>query len=191
MTTRYPDALCRGVSLFATTILFEILLIGSLLISLRFPKHRIWPPPRKKSLQFWFTWILGILALFGIIILGILDWNSFIFNHWTHVPVGLILIAIGNGIALWGVKTLGVYTTIGLDGEFVTAGPYQYSRNPEYVGDIIAIFGLMLFSNSFLVLIAGTVGMIWYIIAPFSEEPVLKKRFKQYNHYCKKVRRFI
>lgn len=178
--------------LFIITVFSEILLLISLIITLVKPKYRIWPPPRKNSWQFWFTWILMIISTFGVILLGIIDWDSFLLSHWLRYPIGLLLITFGSFIGLWAIKTLSIHSTLGLKGNFITNGPYKYTRNPQYLGDIVIIIGIILLSNSFLALITGILGILWFLIAPFTEEPLLKEQFKEdYNEYCKKVPRFI
>ena len=50
----------------------------------------------------------------------------------------------------------------------------------------------MILTSSILILISGLIGIILFIPFPFSEEPWLKQQYgKEYEDYCKKVRRFI
>ena len=46
--------------------------------------------------------------------------------------------------ALWGVRTLGVHQSLGLEGELARGGPYELSRNPQYVGDTLLLVGYAL-----------------------------------------------
>jgi protein-S-isoprenylcysteine O-methyltransferase Ste14 len=88
-------------------------------------------------------------------------------------------------------KTLSIHSSLGLKGKLITHGPYKYSRNPQYLGDILIFLGIVLISNSLLTLITGIFGILWNILTPFAEEPWLLERFgKVYEDYCKKVRRF-
>ncbi|KKK46042.1 MAG: hypothetical protein Lokiarch_04900 [Candidatus Lokiarchaeum sp. GC14_75] len=174
------------------TVFANILIIGGLIITIIKPKYRIWPPPSKNSWQFWTVWIFSIISYLGIILLSILDWNNFVLSHWSRYPIGFIFIIIGFIIAIWGVKTLSVHSSLGLKGTLVTQGIYKYSRNPQYLGDILLFIGIIIISNSLLTFITGSLGILWNILTPFTEEPWLKKQFKEeYDEYCKKVRRFI
>ncbi|MHA2339813.1 MAG: methyltransferase family protein, partial [Candidatus Hodarchaeales archaeon] len=112
--------------------------------------------------------------------------------HWARFPIGLIFIVVGLIIAIWGVKTLSVHSSLGLKGTLVTQGVYKYSRNPQYLGDILLFIGIIIISNSFLTLITGFLGILWNLLTPFTEEPWLINQFKEeYDEYRKKVRRFI
>lgn len=191
-----------GVNLSPSTktklILFVVLLIITALFSLGlvihlcYPKLRIWPPPGKSSWQFWFVWILYTAGALGVSVIGILDWGTLKLNHWS-LPVtgaGLLLFAVALGE--WGVRTLNVYQTLGLKGALLTKGPYRVSRNPQYVAEIFIYTGIILVTGSFAALIIGIIMMLWFIMAPFSEEPWLEQQFgKQYKEYRKNVPRFI
>lgn len=178
--------------IFILTLTFEIILGISLILSLLLPQFRSWPPPKRKSWQYYFTWILIDLSILGILILGIIDWNSYVIMHWSRFIIGGLLIAGGSAFALWGVYTLSIHTSLGLKGKFITSGPYQYSRNPQYVGDVSIIFGYIILTNSNLVAVTGVLGAIWFLLAPFIEESWLKSRFgKKYGQYLEKVPRYL
>jgi len=181
-----------------STILFFILIVTgvifciSLIISIIYPNYRIWPPPKKSSWQFYFIWILTIVLYIGFILLGIFDWDSFIFGHFSRFIIGGLLVAGGLLFFICSISTLKVHSTLGLKGELITSGPYKYSRNPQYVSNIALILGLIFIFNSLLAFIAGLLGIILFLITPFAEEPWLKEQFGiKYEEYCKKVRRFI
>ncbi len=179
-------------TIFVIVIVSEIILGGSLIFTLIYPHHRIWPPPQRNSWQFYFTWILTIIAMTGIFILGILDWNSFIYLHFSRFIIGGSLMIAGTVFLVWSIRTLSIHLTLGLEGELLTKGPYRYSRNPQYVGDIGLFIGFMLISNSILVSISVIIGIFWFILAPFTEEPWLRERFgATYEEYCQQVPRFI
>ncbi|HEC37734.1 MAG TPA: isoprenylcysteine carboxylmethyltransferase family protein [bacterium] len=149
-------------------------------------------PPSKNSCQFWTIWIFSIISYLGIILLSILDWNSFVLSHWSRYPIGFIFLTMGFIIAILGVKALSVHSSLGLKGTLIIQGIYKYTRNPQYLGDILLFIGIIIISNSLLTFINGFLGILWNILTPFTEEPWLKKQFKEdYVEYCKKVRRLI
>jgi len=180
------------IIIFMLIIIASILLVGGLIFTIVKPKYRIWPPPNKKSWKFWITWILSTISFSGTIVLSIIDWNSFILVHWIRYPIGLTSIAVGFIIVIWGVKTLSIHSTLGLKGKLITEGPYRYSRNPQYLADIILFVGLIILTNSLLTLITAILGILWNLLTPFAEEPWLREQYKEeYEVYCKNVRRFI
>ena len=74
----------------------------------------------------------------------------------------------------------------------MTKGPYRVSRNPQYVAEILIYTGIILITGSFEALIIGMIMMLWFVMAPLSEEPWLGQQFgKQYEEYRKNVPRFI
>ena len=178
--------------LFYIVLVANILALFGLIITLLFPKTRIWPPPRKRSWQFWYTWILYYVGMIGVPILGILDWETLNFIPWARFLIGGSLIFIAIPLAIWSVRTLGVDQTSGLKGILVTWGPYHYTRNPQYLANIFFFTGVILITSSSMSLKTGILVILWFVLAPFSEEPWLRQQFgKKFDEYCSDVPRFI
>ncbi len=177
--------------IFLIVLITAVLEVFGLILTLLFPKLRIWPPPGKRSWQIWFVvggW--GIMGL-GVVVVGILDWESFWLMHWSRfIPGGLLA---SFGLILNHLGSLGTRQDFGLKGgPLRTDGPFQYTRNPQYVGLILAFTGMILITNSFWALITGILIILWLLLAPFSEEPWLREQFgKEYEEYCRKVPRFM
>ncbi len=181
-----------NIFLFWVIIVGEILLGFALLVSHLSPPRRIWPPPGKKTWQFYYIWILTYTSLIGLIILGFVDWNSFILDLLVFRVIGGILFAVGISILIWGMRILSLHLSHGLKGELITNGPYKLSRNPQYIGINLAILGYILIANSFLTLSTGVFGIFLFFLTPFVEEPWLKELLgSKYEEYCKEVRRFF
>lgn len=178
--------------LFWMTLSAESLLALGLLVSILRPERRVWPPPGRNSWQFWAVWGLFVLAVLGLVALAVLDWNSFIFPGWLRYFVGLPMLVGGLTLAFYGSGVLGWRRTSGQKGALKTDGLYRYSRNPQYLGDIINFIGLVLFSNAGLVLGPGLLAAALFALWPFSEEPWLRERFSEaYERYCEQVPRFL
>lgn len=178
--------------IFITVIIAEFLNISSLMLTLIFPKFRIWPPHTVKSWNFYFICTLNDIIEIGIILLGILDWNSFIIKTLIRLPFGIFLYVFGYWLFHESAKTLNNHFNYNGEDYLVIEGLYQYSRNPQYISAIIMITGMILITNSSNVLILGLFAMPWFILAPFTEESWLRIKFgKEYEEYCKEVRRFI
>ena len=177
---------------FMITITAALLLLGSLIVSLIRPTRRIWPPPSRDSWQFRFSWALADVVTIGIGIVTVLDWNTFVVSHWSRFVVGVPFVAFGIAFPLWSVRTLGKHASMGQNAELVIVGPYAYSRNPEYVGRIALLIGVGLISNSLLSWIACSVASLWFLVAPFAEEPWLFDQYgEEYDNYRSRVRRFL
>ena len=175
-----------------TTLSAEGLLGVGLLVSVLRPERRVWLPPGRDSWQFWFVWLLFAVAVAGLTLLAVFDWDSFGFPGWLRYAVGLPMLVVGLLLAFWGSGVLGWRRTSGQAGELKTDGLYRYSRNPQYVGDILNFIGLVLFSNSSLALAPGLLAAALFFFWPFSEEPWLKERFGvAYERYCQRVPRFF
>ncbi len=178
--------------LFTVILMSDFLLLLGVTISIFFPKFRIWPPPKKGSWQQWVSWTLFTIDMFGVLLLGILDFESIGYGHWSRFVIGCLAVATGLGIGIWGIRILSVRQSLGEEGKMMTAGPYEYTRNPQYVGFIIFYIGVILIMYSFMALVTGIFLILLFLILPFSEEPWLKQKYgKQYEEYCKKVPRFI
>ena len=179
-------------SILRATLLAQLLLGGSLVLTLVVPRIRIWPPPRRRSWQYVYTWGLTLISFAGILALGFLDWNSFVLEHCLRVPIGLGLIVSSIVLVVWAVRTLGLHTSQGLGGTLVEDGPYRLTRNPQYVADIGMLAGFAILANSTYAWMTCLLGMVWFVLAPFSEEPWLRNQFGiEYDLYMKRVPRFL
>lgn len=177
--------------LFWVVVTAVLLNSATVALSILKPEIRVWPPPRRDSWQYFYNGAMSFTGLFGVLALGLIDWNSFVFHHWARFLIGGLLLACGS-FALWGYLTLGVHASQGLGGELVTSGPYRYSRNPQYVGTIPAVLGYAIISNSTLALIAALLVSGWFALVPFAEEAWCREHLgASYEEYAAKVPRFF
>ncbi len=164
----------------------------ALSLSVLKPKWRIWPPPSRESWQFKFMWSLLPFIYGGVPLVGIVDWDTGIFFHFSRFIIGGAFAGVGLFFFLWGIRTLSVESTVGLKGGLIQKGPYGVSRNPQTVALFCLFIGLIFISNSIFALITGLLAIAGHGIAPFAEEPWLRKQYgEEYEEYCKKVRRFL
>ena len=75
----------------------------------------------------------------------------------------------------------------------VSDGIYATSRNPVYLGFILAIFGIGCFANSLAIMLAAIpafAGLNWYTI-PREERYLRNKLGQEYEEYANRVRRWL
>ena len=180
------------LALFAFVLAGNFLLLLCIAISILLPKYRIWPPPKENTWQQWVAWILFTVSMFGVPLVGILDFESVGSGHWSRFLVGGLAILIGFGIDIWGTRTLTAQQSLGAKGKIITEGPYRFTRNPQYVGFILIYAGVILISYSFMALVAGALLVLAFLTLPLSEEPWLRQQYGEpYIEFCKNVPRFI
>jgi protein-S-isoprenylcysteine O-methyltransferase Ste14 len=110
---------------------------------------------------------------------------------------GGVLLGIGAAIAGWGLLTFRVARTTTVPGRasarLVTWGPYRFSRNPMYVGLIVAYLGEAGLLRQIwpVLLLPLTVAYINRIVIPV-EEAKLKEVFgEEYERYRVHVHRWL
>ncbi|WP_419162063.1 methyltransferase family protein [Candidatus Palauibacter sp.] len=162
------------VILFAADVVVLGLLLVGAVVSAAWPDKRIWPPPQRPSWQYRLTW-MGFYAAFGIgAALLFFDWNSWVFRSPVRFVAGIPLALLGGLLTVWALATAGWTNTSGVKGRFVSSGPYRFTRNPQYLGDIVFFVG------------------VGFIVAPLAEEPWLEEQYGgEYREYLRRIPRFL
>lgn len=75
----------------------------------------------------------------------------------------------------------------------IEAGPFSWTRNPIYLSEIIALFGsALVFNTLWLAIGAPVFGALVTALAIRPEEKFLQRKFGvPYEHYCRRVRRWL
>ena len=178
--------------LFGVAVVILLGAIAGAIWSVAAPDRRLWPPPSRGSWPYLLNW-LGFYVVCGIsLLLMLMYWNSWIFPSPLRLFVGVPLAVLGGVLALWGMIAAGWKNTSGLRDGFVSSGPYRFSRNPQYLGDIVLFIGMSVIANSLLVWITHLLLALVFVLAPFAEEPWLEQQYGDaYREYRKRVRRFL
>jgi len=178
--------------LFLVALVFLYILLIGVTWSVIFPKKRIWPPPKKASLQYIISWISFYIVFSLNFIFLFIDWDSWIFLSPFRFYIAIPLIILGSMLVTWGVITLGTKNTSGVKDRFIIKGPYRYTRNPQYLGDIILFFGIIIFANSIYLLITYVLLSLVFIITPWAEESWLEDQYGEvYQKYKRLTPRFL
>ena len=142
-------------------------------------------------------WVFVLTYLLGVLLEHV--------HHGTLSPiaalvsktVGAVLFAVGAVIAGWGLVLFGKAKTTTvpgkLSGKLVTWGPYRFTRNPMYVGLVLAYLGEagLLKQVWPVVLLPFTVAYINWTVIPV-EEARLEEAFpNEYKQYRLQVRRWF
>ena len=112
--------------------------------------------------------------------------------------VGVVLVALGEAIRLWGVAYAGSLTRVtGEVGapEIIVAGPFAYVRNPLYVGNMLTYIGIGIMSNALFPWLVFA-ALLWFAFQYYQivllEEEFLQQKFTTlYSEYRKAVPRFL
>ncbi|HCA79824.1 MAG TPA: isoprenylcysteine carboxylmethyltransferase family protein [Bacteroidetes bacterium] len=114
------------------------------------------------------------------------------------MAAGALLAFLGETMRFWGVAYAGSLTRVtGSVGapEVVVAGPYAYTRNPLYIGNIMMYCGVGIMANAlspWLVLVAFAYFTVQYWMIVSLEEEFLEKEFGDvYLQFKKDVPRFF
>jgi protein-S-isoprenylcysteine O-methyltransferase Ste14 len=149
----------------------------SLVASLGIPSLQVWPPPGRQTWQYRLVWTLFLCATIGLLVVGGLDAGSLGLRRWIgeagSLIAGTTLFGVGTAIASYAMGFLGRRAALGLEDELITEGPYTWSRNPGYVGDLTVLLGYTLLTDSRLAGLVALVGGLWFVLAPLAEEPWL------------------
>ncbi|MFV1950325.1 MAG: isoprenylcysteine carboxylmethyltransferase family protein [Anaerolineales bacterium] len=178
--------------IFILDVFAQTILLAGIVWSVVRPAKRIWPPPGKSSWQYRLTWILFYLV-FGLNgLLLVMDWNSWIFNNPLRFILAIPLAIIGVSTLIWGIRTLGVINTSGISDVFIKEGPYRFTRNPQYLGDMLLFLGLSIMANSLFLWITHILLILVFTITPLAEEDWLRKQYGDaYQSYLKDISRFL
>lgn len=137
--------------------------------------------------------LLALLAGWG---LGLLWPVPIAWPAWTRVA-GWLLIIAPFFLAVWAVATFRRASTavnpLGKVTGIVSAGPFQFTRNPMYVSlMLIYIGGILAFQLVWSVLLLPVVFLLLQYVVIVPEERHLAAVFgEQYLHYQCRVRRWL
>lgn len=113
-------------------------------------------------------------------------------------PIGVVLALAGGALALWCIVTfvaVGDGTPAPFDAprRFVAVGPYQWVRNPMYVGGVELLGGAGVAVRSPAIVLLAMVGLVLgHLFVVLYEEPALTRTFgDSYRAYRRRVHRWL
>jgi protein-S-isoprenylcysteine O-methyltransferase Ste14 len=148
------------------------------------------------------SWIIRIptpLWLIGLIIVALLIDIPFRFPALAqHRPTGVVLLIAGIALSAWGRLTFRKQGAEILPGSathstFVAAGPFRFTRNPMYLGLLVAGIGAALVAGTWLMWLVPVLIFVLdnFVIIPFEERSMESTFGDAYRAYKARVRRWI
>ncbi len=123
--------------------------------------------------------------------------DNYILFQGSFKFIGYGLMLIGISLPIWGARLFRHYRTNIIPyknpDHMVTSGPFQFSRNPMYLGMFILLIGVAISYGNIMgfifPIIYFSVAHFWYI--PFEEEKMLDAFGDEFLTYKTKVRRWL
>jgi protein-S-isoprenylcysteine O-methyltransferase Ste14 len=110
---------------------------------------------------------------------------------------GAVVFLVGAGIAAWGLLAFRKARTTTVPGEeasqLVTGGPYRFTRNPMYVGLVLAYVGEagILRQVGPLLLLPLVAAYVNWVVIPLEESTLARIFGAPYERYRARVRRWL
>jgi len=141
-----------------------------------------------------------ILFILFIITMSVICWGTGSPHQLTNPYnlIGVPMITLGLLLSMSGKRLFNKLNvnvmTFDEPSELVTQGVYRYSRNPMYLGFVIALVGFSIIlgaaiSSLLLAFLFIVIVDKWYIA--YEEKKMRNKFGKAYDEYCRNVRRWI
>ena len=113
----------------------------------------------------------------------------------TLVLAGIVVVALGEALRLWGVRHIGAISRTRSDrlGPLVANGPFARTRNPLYIGNIALWAGFALCANLLWLapLIIVVLAFEYHAIVRWEERLLQERLGERYHAYAARVPRWI
>lgn len=141
------------------------------------------------------AWALVAAQFVFLLLLGFLPWGSLWPRDVSTIVIGLVLVALGVGIALAAGGALGRSLTPSpipkADGQLVTGGVYALVRHPLYSGLLVLGLGLVAIGASVLHLLAWVALLSILMAKARFEDLMLLGQHPGYRDYAARVGRLV
>jgi len=108
---------------------------------------------------------------------------------------GAVIIALGEGIRLWGVHHIGAISRTRSDrlGPLISSGPFALVRNPLYLGNVALWVGFALAARILWMapVIVLVLGFEYHAIVRWEETLLASRRGDEYRAYAARVPRWL
>jgi protein-S-isoprenylcysteine O-methyltransferase Ste14 len=142
-------------------------------------------------------WVFVLTYLVGAGLDSAFHVGGFMREYNFLTPAGSVVFILGAALAAWGWLIFRRAETTRVPGEtsitLVTWGPYQFTRNPMYVGLSVAYLGEagMLHQVVPVILLPLTIAYLNRVVIPLEEERLHAVFGAEYERYGNRVRRWL
>jgi protein-S-isoprenylcysteine O-methyltransferase Ste14 len=178
--------------LFTIGLAVAAMLLGLLVVTLRFPELRIWPTPGPGSWQSYVFWPLfrGLNVLCFAVALT--DRTAYLgLPVWLRALATALLVA-SIVLFIYSFRVLGRDNSYGARDGLVTRGIYRWTRNPQNAMLMVVYGTLAVAADSAGGYTLCTAMVAIYFLMVLLEEPWLAGIYGEaYRRYCRRVPRFF
>ncbi|MGA7241203.1 MAG: isoprenylcysteine carboxylmethyltransferase family protein [Bryobacteraceae bacterium] len=141
-------------------------------------------------------WVFVLTYLIGAGLEAIFHLGKFL-NYEFLTPIGFVIFVLGCALAAWGWLIFQSKGTTRVPGEasvaLVTWGPYEFTRNPMYVGLSVAYIGeaCILHQAIPVILLPLTIAYLNQVVIPLEEGRLRGVFGTEYERYTERVRRWV
>lgn len=143
---------------------------------------------------FYVAYSVGIVAY--LLCPAWMAWGSLVDLAVGWRWLGVVPLAAGTALAMWGLRTLGRHFALSVspqDGNtLVRSGPYRWVRHPLYAAFLVEAVGVSLVMASWFVGLMAV--LLWGAIAyrtPMEEDKLLERHGDAYREYIATTGRFL
>lgn len=169
--------------------LLSSLILSALMLYTVFSREfRFWPPGEKdrKWATYWFLATVNSVSILYLTVEGLESLND------ISSLSGVFLASLGVFITLKAIKDLSLERTSGVEENFVKKGLYSYSRNPQVIGNLLTLAGVIIIAPSIHVSAVSALTGLWLVSMIFAEEDWLEEKYDEnYLDYKAEVPRFL
>lgn len=124
-----------------------------------------------------------LFCLFSTV--GDIEWDSAV------LPIGLTVFSLGVLLRFW--CQLHLHYRLGIHKVLTISGPYEWVRNPIYIGNTLVLLGLCIFSEVvyFLPVMLLWAIVVYSFVVRYEEAHLLNKYGQPYREYCQRVPRWL
>ncbi len=117
---------------------------------------------------------------------------------FSYPIIGIIILVAGQALSMYASSLFSkekteILPTSETNSKLVTYGPFNYSRNPMYLGMVVSLLGIALWVGTLPMFVAAALDfcVLNFVFIPFEESKMSRIFGASYEAYRHKVRRWL